>query len=57
VAVRLVIKIINSNISGQRNCGMFMSIIIVRMCLQIMLINRSEVPSCSRLYKVVSLTI
>jgi hypothetical protein len=57
MAVWLVIKIINLNISGQRNCGISMLIIIVRVRLQIMPINRFKVPSCSRLYKVVSSTI
>jgi hypothetical protein len=57
VAVQLVIKIINLNISGQRNCGISMLIITVCVRSQIMLINCSKVPSCSRLYKIVSSTI
>jgi hypothetical protein len=57
IAVWLVIKIINSNISGQRNYSMFMSIIAVCVYSQIIPINRSKVPSYSRLYNIVSLTI
>jgi hypothetical protein len=57
MTVWLMIKIINSNISGQRNYSIFMSIIIVCVRSQIILINRFKVLFCSGLYKVVSSTI
>ena len=56
IAVRFVISTIALNISSQRNIRIAILIIAVWVCLQSMPIDCSNMPSCSRLYGVVSLT-